>query len=157
MHPALAAMKKTDETSKAPAGSAEKGRRKSLTVVCSKFVRQRFLLGMITDDLLQRATERAVDGTVDSISSMSRDTLRGFVEANYRPEGGGLVVVGDVEPDEVEQLLDDSPAVIIGAMLVAPLMTPLIGLGLAIVQGHRGSLGMSAAPKRGQKCGDIQH
>jgi uncharacterized hydrophobic protein (TIGR00271 family) len=33
-------------------------------------------------------------------------------------------------------LLDNSPAVIIGAMLVAPLMTPLIGLGLAIVQAN---------------------
>jgi nucleotide-binding universal stress UspA family protein len=34
-------------------------------------------------------------------------------------------------------LLDNSPAVIIGAMLVAPLMTPLIGLGLAIAQGNQ--------------------
>jgi uncharacterized hydrophobic protein (TIGR00271 family) len=33
-------------------------------------------------------------------------------------------------------LLDDSAAVIIGAMLVAPLMTPLLGLGLAISQGN---------------------
>lgn len=33
-------------------------------------------------------------------------------------------------------LLDNSAAVIIGAMLVAPLMTPLLGLGLAIAQGN---------------------
>jgi uncharacterized hydrophobic protein (TIGR00271 family) len=33
-------------------------------------------------------------------------------------------------------LLDDSPAVIIGAMLVAPLMTPLLGLGLSISQAN---------------------
>ena len=33
-------------------------------------------------------------------------------------------------------LLQDSVAVIIGAMLVAPLMTPLIGIGLALVQGN---------------------
>lgn len=33
-------------------------------------------------------------------------------------------------------LLQSSPAVIIGAMLVAPLMTPLIGTGLALVQGN---------------------
>ena len=33
-------------------------------------------------------------------------------------------------------LLDNSPAVIIGAMLVAPLMTPLLGFGLAIAQGN---------------------
>ena len=33
-------------------------------------------------------------------------------------------------------LLQDSVAVIIGAMLVAPLMTPLIGIGMALTQGH---------------------
>ena len=32
-------------------------------------------------------------------------------------------------------LLVDSPAVIIGAMLVAPLMSPIIGLGLASIRG----------------------
>ncbi|NRB73511.1 MAG: DUF389 domain-containing protein [Verrucomicrobiales bacterium] len=33
-------------------------------------------------------------------------------------------------------LMQDSPAVVIGAMLVAPLMTPLLGSGLALVQGN---------------------
>ena len=33
-------------------------------------------------------------------------------------------------------LLQDSGAVVIGAMLVAPLMTPLLGIGLAITQGN---------------------
>ena len=33
-------------------------------------------------------------------------------------------------------LLDDSAAVVIGAMLVAPLMTPLVGIGFALVQGN---------------------
>ena len=33
-------------------------------------------------------------------------------------------------------LIQNSPAVVIGAMLVAPLMTPLLGAGLAIVQGN---------------------
>jgi uncharacterized hydrophobic protein (TIGR00271 family) len=33
-------------------------------------------------------------------------------------------------------LLQNSPAVIIGAMLVAPLMTPLLGAGLSMVQGN---------------------
>jgi uncharacterized hydrophobic protein (TIGR00271 family) len=33
-------------------------------------------------------------------------------------------------------LVGNSPAVIIGAMLVAPLMTPLMGIGLSIVQGN---------------------
>ena len=38
-------------------------------------------------------------------------------------------------------LLQDSVAVIIGAMLVAPQMTPLIGMGLAIIQGNFDLLG----------------
>lgn len=33
-------------------------------------------------------------------------------------------------------LIQDSPAVVIGAMVVAPLMTPIIGSGLALVQGN---------------------
>ncbi|MCB9643973.1 MAG: DUF389 domain-containing protein [Myxococcales bacterium] len=33
-------------------------------------------------------------------------------------------------------LLQNSPAVVIGAMLVAPLMTPMLGAGLALVQGN---------------------
>ena len=40
-------------------------------------------------------------------------------------------------------LLDDSPAVIIGAMLIAPLMTPLLGLGLSIAQANRRLAGMT--------------
>lgn len=34
-------------------------------------------------------------------------------------------------------LLDDSAAVVIGAMLVAPLMTPLVGIGFALIQGNQ--------------------
>jgi zinc protease len=48
---------------------------------------------------------RPVDGTVVSIGEMSRASMVGYVEANYRPGEGGLVVVGDVEPAEVEQLV----------------------------------------------------
>lgn len=48
---------------------------------------------------------RAVDGTVASIEEMSRASMIGYVDANYRPDDGGLVVVGDVEPSEVEALV----------------------------------------------------
>jgi uncharacterized hydrophobic protein (TIGR00271 family) len=41
-------------------------------------------------------------------------------------------------------LLQDSAAVVIGAMLIAPLMTPMIGLGLALAQ---------ASPRLAQSCG----
>ena len=42
-------------------------------------------------------------------------------------------------------LLADSPAVIIGAMLVAPLMSPIIGLGLASITGDSKLLGDAAS------------
>jgi zinc protease len=48
---------------------------------------------------------RAVDGTVASIEEMSRGSMVGYIDANYRPTEGGLVVVGDVEPSEVEALV----------------------------------------------------
>ncbi len=48
---------------------------------------------------------RSVDGTVESIEGMSRDSLRGFADGNYRPELGGLIVVGDVDPGEVESMV----------------------------------------------------
>ena len=50
---------------------------------------------------------RSVDGSLESISGISRDSLRGFAEANYRPVDGGMIVVGDVEPGEVEAMVND--------------------------------------------------
>src|SRR5690606_18958600 len=49
---------------------------------------------------------RALDGTVESISQLGRDHLRDYAERSWRPVGGGLIVVGDVEPKEVERLAD---------------------------------------------------
>ncbi len=50
---------------------------------------------------------RPLAGTTGSISAMSRDDLRGYADANYRPGRGGLVVAGDVETTEVEQMVED--------------------------------------------------
>lgn len=50
---------------------------------------------------------RNVRGTADSVASFESTHLAGFAEANYRPERGGLVVGGDVEPDEVESLVEE--------------------------------------------------
>lgn len=47
---------------------------------------------------------RPVDGTAASISDLTRDHLRGYADASYRPEGSGLIVVGDVDAGEVEQM-----------------------------------------------------
>lgn len=49
---------------------------------------------------------RPQDGSESSIEPLSHEHLRGYAEANYRPGGGGLVVVGDVDPAEVAQLAE---------------------------------------------------
>jgi zinc protease len=63
---------------------------------------------------------RPVDGTPESIAEMSRDDLRGYVDANYRPGGGGLIVVGDVDTGEVEEMA----ARYLGSWSGEPLTTP---------------------------------
>lgn len=49
---------------------------------------------------------RPANGTEESIGHVTRDDLRGYAEANYRPEGGGLIVVGDVDTAEVAALAE---------------------------------------------------
>jgi zinc protease len=49
---------------------------------------------------------RPLDGTVDSVSALGREQLVAYAEANIRPAGGGLVVVGDVATDEVVALAE---------------------------------------------------
>lgn len=47
------------------------------------------------------AYSRSALGDEASVSPLDRDALVGFAERAYRPHGAGLVVVGDVDPDEV--------------------------------------------------------
>jgi len=47
---------------------------------------------------------RPVGGTEETVSPLTRQALRGYAEVAYRPDGGGLVVAGDVEPGEVAAL-----------------------------------------------------
>ena len=50
----------------------------------------------------------------------------GFEElVRFQPRGGGDAALG---------LVLNSPAVVIGAMLVAPLMSPIVATGLAVVE-----------------------
>lgn len=45
-------------------------------------------------------------GSAASVGPLGRDTLRGYADACWRPVGGGLVLVGDLDPDEMEALAD---------------------------------------------------
>lgn len=49
---------------------------------------------------------RPRDGSEASVVSLSRGHLAGYADANYRPDTGGLVVVGDVETSEVVDLAE---------------------------------------------------
>ncbi len=48
---------------------------------------------------------RSVDGSVASVGAATVAAMRGWVEAAFRPENGGLVVAGDVDPAEVESMV----------------------------------------------------
>ncbi|MDH3207731.1 MAG: insulinase family protein [Gemmatimonadota bacterium] len=49
---------------------------------------------------------RPDDGTEQTIAGVTADHLRGYADANYRPENGGLIVVGDVDTAEVVELAE---------------------------------------------------
>jgi zinc protease len=49
---------------------------------------------------------RPDDGTEASVAPLTRDDLRRHAEANYRPAGGGFIVVGDVDADEIVDLVE---------------------------------------------------
>ena len=50
---------------------------------------------------------RPADGTLESLASVTRASLSGYADANYRPAGGGLIVAGDVDPREVHTLAEE--------------------------------------------------
>ena len=49
---------------------------------------------------------RSGDGTEESIAGVTRDDQRGYAEVNYRPQGGGLIVVGDVDTAEIAEMAE---------------------------------------------------
>lgn len=59
-----------------------------------------FLTGSLYED-------RDPIGTSDSISAMDGDPLRRFYDDWYRPDNAGIVVVGDIDPESIEQAIID--------------------------------------------------
>lgn len=67
------------------------------------------------------------------------------IRRSARPKIDFFVMIGLAAGIAAFGLLLNSPAVIIGAMLVAPLMAAIIGIGLAVIQGDARLLGLSAS------------
>lgn len=81
---------------------------------------------------------REVIGTVDKVSVIAQRREDGALTARYlfmTAMSGGIAILG---------LLLSSPAVVIGAMLLSPLMGPIIGLGFALAIGDYHWLKQSA-------------
>jgi uncharacterized hydrophobic protein (TIGR00271 family) len=85
---------------------------------------------------LQRWAQSQVQRFVPQLARAGRIELVERVQSNSHWNFDFMLLIALSTLIATLGLLDDSPAVIIGAMLVAPLMTPLIGLGLAIVQAN---------------------
>lgn len=58
---------------------------------------------------------RPQDGSEESIAPVKRELLSDYAESCYRPEGGGLIVAGDLDPDEIEIMANHRLAAWTGA------------------------------------------
>jgi uncharacterized hydrophobic protein (TIGR00271 family) len=72
---------------------------------------------------------------VKPINKEQRAEVRVLLRDDSRPDFSYFMLVVLSSIIATQGLLVDSPAIIIGAMLVAPLMSPLLGLGLASISG----------------------
>jgi uncharacterized hydrophobic protein (TIGR00271 family) len=83
---------------------------------------------------LQRAWN-ALFGALPTLTRQERMTVYREVRRGARPDVDFFIMIGLSGIIATYGLLQDSTAVIIGAMLVAPLFTPILAFSLAIVQG----------------------
>ncbi|KPK88925.1 MAG: hypothetical protein AMJ88_18300, partial [Anaerolineae bacterium SM23_ 63] len=83
---------------------------------------------------LQRAWN-ALFGALPTLSRQEQMTVYRQVRRGARPDVDFFIMIGLSGIIATYGLLQDSTAVIIGAMLVAPLFTPILAFSLAIVQG----------------------
>jgi uncharacterized hydrophobic protein (TIGR00271 family) len=80
--------------------------------------------------------EGVVERLVPQIDREERVTLVDRIQSSSNWDFDFFVLMALSTTIATVGLIQDSSAVVIGAMLVAPLMTPLLGLGLALVQGN---------------------
>jgi uncharacterized hydrophobic protein (TIGR00271 family) len=83
------------------------------------------------------ALRRWADSVTPPLTRSERVTLQEELESGSRPSWEFLGLISAASTLASFGLLQNSAAVIIGAMLIAPLMTPILGAGLAITMGNR--------------------
>ncbi len=93
--------------------------------------------------LLRDAWQRLTDA-LPTLTASERDEVRATIREGARSRADFFVMIGLAAVLATLGLLLNSPAVIIGAMLVAPLMSAIVGLGLGVVEGDTGLLGAAA-------------
>ncbi len=86
---------------------------------------------------LGRLTRRVVEAAVPQLDRADRVSLVERVQGSSRWDFDFISLICLSTSLAALGLIRNSAAVVIGAMLVAPLMTPLVGAGLALVQGNR--------------------
>lgn len=97
--------------------------------------------------LIPRATRRAWHGVADTMPTLTHSEqveVRESVANGARSRVDFFTMIGLAAVLASFGLLLNSPAVIIGAMLVAPLMSAIMGLGLGTVEGDANLLRTSA-------------
>jgi uncharacterized hydrophobic protein (TIGR00271 family) len=92
----------------------------------------------------RRALDR-VSGWLPQLSDEQRVVAYRAIRRAARPDVDYFVMTGLAAGIAALGLLLDSPAVIIGAMLVAPLMAAIVGLGMGIVMGDLRLLRLAAS------------
>jgi uncharacterized hydrophobic protein (TIGR00271 family) len=95
------------------------------------------------DNILRRGWQSFLDG-LPSLTVAERVEAYRMVRRGARPDADFYVMIGLSATIAGLGLLLNSPAVIIGAMLVAPLMSAIVGLGLGVVQGDLRLLRLAA-------------
>ncbi len=84
-----------------------------------------------------RAVERQKKSVVPQLDRNGRIELVDRLEAAAKWDFDFVFMIFLATLIATMGLVLDSPPIVIGAMLVAPIMTPMLGLGLSVVQGNR--------------------
>ncbi len=96
------------------------------------------------ENVLRRTWQRLL-GALPSLTVAERAEVYRTVRRGARPDLDFFMMIGLSATIAALGLLLNSPAVIIGAMLVAPLMSAIVGLGLGVVQGDGRLLRLAAS------------